>query len=361
MRENVQQGWRAGGRAPIGYKLEKTVVGTRDGEPITKSRLVPDPKTFDKIQAYLRGRLNNVARKHLIRELGIMSAATTMIYVEESALTYAGHTVWNRHNESIDGRYVGGSRYRDRKEWIIQRNTHQAMISDEEAETLISRREKERASRKRKRITPYLLSGIIRCRCGANMDGAGGYYRCHARCGNRGIKQETVEQAVIEILFDKIMSPEAIRDLRETIQSEIGRNHKSSDSASKRLKKAISQVDKQVEEIINLLQQVKHQRPLLAKLDQLEEERSALLEQLEKTRPQSSGILDMSDTAIINFLKKYRNDFKKADIEKRKGIIRSCISYAELNGDELKINPSYANITEVKVASPRGFEPLLPP
>ncbi|RMH45868.1 MAG: recombinase family protein, partial [Gammaproteobacteria bacterium] len=138
MRENVQQGWRAGGRAPIGYKLEKIVVGTRDGEPITKSRLVPDPKTFDKIQAYLRGRLNNVARKHLIRELGIKCAETTMIYVEESALTYAGHTVWNRHNECIDGRYIGGSRYRDRKEWVIQRDTHEAMITEEEAETLIA-------------------------------------------------------------------------------------------------------------------------------------------------------------------------------------------------------------------------------
>jgi hypothetical protein len=31
MREDVEQGWRAGGRPTLGYKLENQVVGTREG------------------------------------------------------------------------------------------------------------------------------------------------------------------------------------------------------------------------------------------------------------------------------------------------------------------------------------------
>ncbi|MDR0780978.1 MAG: recombinase family protein, partial [Pseudomonadales bacterium] len=40
MAENVRQGFRAGGRAPHGYRLEHTPTGAvRDGKPVTKSQL----------------------------------------------------------------------------------------------------------------------------------------------------------------------------------------------------------------------------------------------------------------------------------------------------------------------------------
>lgn len=40
MAENVKQGWRAGGRAPRGYRLQHEETGAiRDGAPVTKSKL----------------------------------------------------------------------------------------------------------------------------------------------------------------------------------------------------------------------------------------------------------------------------------------------------------------------------------
>ncbi len=56
MRENIKQGWRAGGKAILGYKLDKQIVGSREGQPLTKSKLVADVKTFGEIQMYLKGR-----------------------------------------------------------------------------------------------------------------------------------------------------------------------------------------------------------------------------------------------------------------------------------------------------------------
>jgi hypothetical protein len=42
MAENVRRGHRAGGRAPIGYRLERIPTGAiRDGAPVTKSKLEP--------------------------------------------------------------------------------------------------------------------------------------------------------------------------------------------------------------------------------------------------------------------------------------------------------------------------------
>jgi len=41
MAENVRQGFRAGGRAPFGYKLDHIKTGAiRDGKAITKSKLI---------------------------------------------------------------------------------------------------------------------------------------------------------------------------------------------------------------------------------------------------------------------------------------------------------------------------------
>ena len=45
MAENVKRGFRAGGRAPYGYRLKHEPTGaTRDGQPVTKSRLELAPE-----------------------------------------------------------------------------------------------------------------------------------------------------------------------------------------------------------------------------------------------------------------------------------------------------------------------------
>jgi len=55
--------------------------------------------------------------------------AISLIGVEWNALTYAGHTVWNRHAPN-----GGGTKMRPRSSWQMTRDTHEALISDAEAE-----------------------------------------------------------------------------------------------------------------------------------------------------------------------------------------------------------------------------------
>lgn len=217
MAENIKQGWRAGGRAVLGYKLEKHVVGTREGNPITKSKLIPDPLLFPIVQEYLKRRAMGEPRRALADELELKAAYTTLTYLEESALTFAGHTVWNKHNEIIDGKYVNDTKYRDRSEWVIKRDTHQAMITEEEAEILVKQREKQLKDKRRYRKSNYLLSGLVKCKCGANIEGNGGFYRCHVRCGNRTIKQETLENTVLESLFVEILITGYLEELQKEV------------------------------------------------------------------------------------------------------------------------------------------------
>jgi len=101
MRENVRQGFRAGGRAPRGYQLEAVDTGaTRDGQPVRKSRLVPSPDA-PAVQAYLRARAEGRPRA----SAGLPGVhKTSLVGMEWNALTYAGHTVWNVHAEAGSGR-----------------------------------------------------------------------------------------------------------------------------------------------------------------------------------------------------------------------------------------------------------------
>ncbi len=345
MRENVAKGWRAGGSAPIGYKLEKIVVGTRDGEPITKSTLAPDPKIFDKIKMYFQGRIAGVNRNHLVDKLALNIPKTSLTYLEENALTYAGHTVWNRHNEFIDGQYTGGKRYRERSQWVIQRDTHEAMITESEAEQLLTEREQARTGRKRRKVSHYLLAGLLHCKCGANYNGNSGYYRCQKDCGNRGIKKETIEGIVVDALFEQILNESTVKNLLNRIQAEA-KKQPQADNKSAKLKQELKHIEKQIQDLVQLITQVKHQRPILEKIDLLEEERGTLEKLLSESDPATKKTWqNISESGVRKFSTSYKRSFDQGDFEQKKALIKSCVGSIELNGNEAKIKPSYVSIT----------------
>jgi len=63
---------------------------------------------------------------------------------------------------------------------------------------------------------------------------------------------------------------------------------------------------------------------------------------------------------IESFLRDYKKQFTEGDVEKKKGMLRTLIDSSILSRDTLKIIPSYACITGVKMVLPRGIEPLFP-
>ena len=120
-------------------------------------------------------------------------------------------------------------------------------------------------------------------------------------------------------------------------------------------------VQKQIGDLTDLLTEIKHQRPLLERIDALEDRRLRLELQIsdaeEIARPR---ILDMSGDELREFAEHWKTDLTAGTMEKRKSIFRQLIDSATFDGDELQVVPSYQAITGVKLASPRGVEPLLP-
>lgn len=191
MAENVRQGWRAGGRAPLGYRLESHATGAiREGKPVTKSKLVPGDKAGPVAQ-YLRARAQGLPRSAAGKDLAL--SKTSLFSMEWNALTYAGHTVWNVHQPS-------GKKRRPRAQWHINRNTHEPLITDAEAEAILAQLETSKLgdaiSRGKLAVSSALLSGLLYTSEGRPWLVHGRYYRLRGR-PPKMILAEQIEQAVI--------------------------------------------------------------------------------------------------------------------------------------------------------------------
>jgi hypothetical protein len=121
-----------------------------------------------------------------------------MICVEWNALVYAGHTVWNRH--AIQGT---GQKRRPREQWHIHRDTHPALITDAEAETILSALENSEmgaaVSRAKAAQSSFLLTGLLYTSAGQMWVGHGNRYRLKARDGKPGktVLAATMDAAVL--------------------------------------------------------------------------------------------------------------------------------------------------------------------
>jgi DNA invertase Pin-like site-specific DNA recombinase len=250
MRENVRRGWRAGGRAPYGYQLQHEATGTiRDGKPVMKSKLIA-VAGMDHLAKFLKLRASGIPRVEARKRCSIDLPPATLVDMEWNALVYAGHTVWNRHNAK-KARGSGKAKRRDRSEWVIQRDTHPAMISDAQAESIIAQLETsmigQAVSAAKASGSDYLLSGLLQTEDGQLWVGAGIHYRLKPRDGRSGkrIKRDELERGVLVKLREDLRSESLINaitakskqlvqlnDPAEPVRNEIEKLKKKKDRAA---------------------------------------------------------------------------------------------------------------------------------
>lgn len=214
MAENVRRGWRAGGRAPMGYVLQAHATGAiREGKPVTKTKLIPNEQART-VKRYLKARASGVPRSRALRESGIKRAESTMIGVEWNALTYAGHTVWNRHLP-----HGSGTKRRPRSDWQVTNDTHPALISDAEAEAILAQLETskigEAVRRGKAAMSKHLLTGLLYTPDGEMWVGHGRHYRLRKNGERRGklVRADLVDEAVLERLEADMGSDRFLRSL----------------------------------------------------------------------------------------------------------------------------------------------------
>ena len=357
MAENVRQGYRAGGIAPKGYRLEHSETGAvREGQAVTKSKLLPSDDAM-LVRAYLQNRAKGVPRARALAHIGQDWPVTTLLSMERNALTYAGHTCWGRHAERGEhGGYVGGNKYRPRDEWVIQRDTHEALITDTEAEAILAAVESRKLTRDKPAAGTYLLTGLLLTPDGKkwHVDGEG-FYR--AGKGKR-IKAAEVDRAVLGVIAGDIAGDAFAHALLEHYREQA--KPATRDNTRAKLIARIAEIDRQAEKLAGLLGETSAPAPLLRAMEKLEAERDSMTGQLdaaaedEKTR---ATLRSLSLADVKRFLAGIAEQME-SEPDLLRDAIGSIVDKVVLDPASMEAVVSYkiASLTGGKVASPRSTE-----
>jgi site-specific DNA recombinase len=371
MAENVRAGWRAGGRAPYGYALEKVGTGTqRDGAEVTKTRLVRD-KSASAVARYLQERAAGATRRIAMDASAVNKAASTLIGIEWNALTYAGATIWNVHAEQLpDGGYKGGHKRRPREEWVIQRDTHEALITWEQAETIVHRLENsdrgKAVSAGKTGNSAYLLTGLLTSPQGGKWWGhrqrKQTYYRhVDANGKNKHVLTNHVDEAVIEKIARDMNSDEFVKALAAN-----ARQQTNADDPAQELRTEVVRLNEQISKTMDLATSLDDPAPALRKINELERTRKEAAEQvnaLEREHSAQEALRQVTPDGIRKALDTLWKDTRELDTPQMKAALKAFVQAVELNPETLEAKVFYRVSADrcVRMASPRGFEPLLPP
>ncbi len=323
MRENVRQGFRAGGRAPMGYQLEAVETGAmRDGQPVRKSRLVLGPDA-DAVRDYLVARAMGTPRGRA----GLAQAQpTSLVGLEWNAMTYAGHTVWNVHAEAGSGR-----KRRPRSEWTIQRDTHPALITDEQAEAILARLEAWAPRHARARESGYLLTGLLVTGDGRVFQGDSGRYRVKGRT----IVADTVDRAVAAHVLRDIQSPAFVRAATQAAHAAAKAPTRSSEARD-----ALERADERLARLLVLVEQTTTPGPLLRQMEAVEAERLQLVEQVaseDAAAAERSALASITEHEVRRILVDQAASIETADQSAMRETFRRLLERVELDGDELRV------------------------
>lgn len=357
MAENVRQGFRAGGRAPLGYQLEHVETGAiRDGEAVTKSRLVLGPRAAQ-VKAFFALRVQGVSRAMAASQSGLDDIShTTLVGMEWNALTYAGHTVWNIHNEKLSsGGYKGGTKRRPRSEWVINENTHEAFISTESAEAILESLAQSNHSKSRRGQSEYLLRGLLFNHNGVPYHGSDGmYYR--AAKGKRIGKQSLESDIVKQVLLD-MHSQEFVTDLVKIARANA---QPVDDTIVKQLKKEISDISNKINKLMDVITEAESPRPWLDKINQLEQAREKLARRLDdaEIELQSAKILTMiSESDVKAMLNSIVANVDQNNVDAIRLLLESaCERIVLTETPRLTCEIHYIIKSGDKLASPRRFD-----
>ncbi len=336
MRENVNQGWRAGGRAPIGYKLKHINTGTiREGVPVTKSKLVVDDNS-KKIKDYLIARVNGIPRGRIDTDMN----KSSLVDIEWNALLYAGHTVWNMRNPKSEGR-----KRRPRSEWLIKRDTHESLISNEDAETLLKRLESSTQGNRSGR--KYLLSGIMVTPDGKPWSGTVDRGKSFYRTKGKRISAIEIEEAITNQVKSDILSDQFITDLTNSVRERYLHQHDLNPLTSQ-----IRAVSDKIDALLDISLEMTNKAPVLRKVERLESDRETLeseLRDLKEENDAASSASKITESQVKKIIQWDEFDIKDS--------LPSLVERIVLDPKTTSCEVIYG----VKMASPRGFEPLLPP
>jgi site-specific DNA recombinase len=368
---NVENGFRAGGRAPLGYKLQHTETGAvRGGVAVRKSKLVLDNATAKKVQQFLSKRAGGVARHIAAKETNLKKSQASLIGIERNALTYAGFTVWNMRQKHKPTREDNRKTmlWRPRSEWVISKEpTHEALIAREEAERILGLVDVSNPKPRTRGYQPdaCLLTGLLFTPEGIAYQADGKNYRV-GRKGKRISRAQLDERVLMKVAAE-------IRD-EKFIGEIVQRAHEMADEIEenpKELEAALRACNAKIERITSAIADMSSSLALKTKLLELEREREKLTVDRAAAAERAGfkralrRLTAKHVEAMLEFAAVPLPGLEE-DVLGLRRTLGAFVRRVAFDADSRDLRVEYSvelrsGISGAKLASPRGFEPRLPP
>ncbi len=383
-RQNIRKGFRAGGRAPFGYRLVYSIHGTnKDGQDVKKSKFEPDPANAPILREIFEKRARGESRRSICRDLearGILPPDhkrtrskhwndTTILGFEANWEEYAGHLVYDRH--PAKGR---------KSDLLINRDKHEPIIT-EKLGKLVFGRNKSTQNRyirgRSKGSRGYSLAGLIFCAddgCHAPYHGDCGYYkpdRKKANCGNSGISQQRIESYLTDVLENHVLPQfdpkKAYHHWRKKTVQCVG---KKTDRAI--IVKEMNNIEGQKQRIITAVSKgLLEGEDVKTQVEELKTRKGLLEIALENAKVREEDFNSISH-GVKKLFKEFKETFSTADVGTKQRFFRTFFDRIEIgpkirdkNGERIErrklILHTLLPLPNMgSLASPRGIEPLLP-
>lgn len=235
MAENARKGYRNGGFPIYGYKNVR--VFDEKGNPKTKYEINESEAKVVRLifELYAKGNgLKNIvmefAKRGIKPRSGTYWSKSTVANILRNE-TYIGWTVFNKRDKKTTGR-----QFKPKDEWVIIKNTHRPIISEELFDGVQKLIEERQPKNTPARVTAsqYLLSGLMRCgKCGGayGVTGYGrkrkyAYYNCinyskkeKRVCPGRRLRADELDREIIDRVRKLVFSNENMRKLVDDINA----------------------------------------------------------------------------------------------------------------------------------------------
>lgn len=265
-------------------------------------------------------------------------------------------------NEKYIGTYIFNKGYRhnrhtQRDDTIMYENVLPQIIDKEVFEMVKEiRKQNDVTSGKHSAKKVYLLSGLIVCgKCGTNYCGRTstkvkngisyktGYYCCGNRnklgkCTSHNLKQDELEQYIIDLLSDKLINTVNIEELVEKVNKEYSQLYKDSVNDVSELKARISELTSQVNNLMQGLAMSKsHPKMLVDKIEELSNTIEVLEDELH-SREQIVKNEKIDANMIKNILQKDASKLKEKSRKEIQAVIQRWIKKIEVYDTEIIIH-----------------------
>jgi site-specific DNA recombinase len=349
----ARHGYATGGFPPRGYKAKHIEVEI-GGKKRRVARWVPDPEWAPLVQQAWEMRATGASYQEILDK--------TSIYASRNSL------VTHFRNKAYLGYQICGEiEFPDAHEPLITQE-----LWDKVEATLYQYQRPPRGSswpgnrHPRRYKTKHLLSGLVRCAyCGAAIIGRTcntgrhqdwRYYLCGTKnrkgwdsCPNRTIPAERLEAAVLDVVTNKLLTPDFVTELVGEINAQLN----SSDSAAQiaHLQSRIHSLSRSIANLIDLAEKVGGTEEVLGRLKQRKDEKNSLEQQVQLLEVRDEPI-QVPREIVEELLAELREPLANGTLPAQRRVLENTVDriIVERNRAELHYQFPCANLYKVPPA-----------